>query len=60
VDACFDLVGPLPPSERTRTALVRHAEKAGPLDLAAGGRAAEERVGELLQMVVATREFQWV
>jgi uncharacterized protein (DUF1800 family) len=60
VDACFDLVGPLHPSGRTRAALVRHAEKAGPLDLASGGRAAEERVGELLQMVVATREFQWV
>jgi uncharacterized protein (DUF1800 family) len=60
VDACFDLIGPLPASPRTRAALVRHAEKLGPLDLASGGRAAEERVGELLQMAVSTREFQWV
>jgi hypothetical protein len=30
------------------------------MDLASGGRAAEERVGELLQMVVSTREYQWV
>jgi hypothetical protein len=60
VDACFDLVGPVQPAERTRAALVRHVEKTGPLDLERGGRAAEERVGELLQMVVSTRELQWV
>jgi hypothetical protein len=60
VDGCFELVGPLRPSERTRAALIRHAQKAGPLDLSSGGRAAEERVGELLQMVVSTREYQWV
>jgi uncharacterized protein (DUF1800 family) len=60
VDGCFDLVGPIRPAEGTRAALVRHAEKAGPLDLEHGGRAAEQRVGEMLQMIVATREFQWV
>ena len=60
VDACFDLIGPVQPSERTRAALARHVAKTGPLDLAQGGRAAEDRVGELLQMVVSTRELQWV
>jgi uncharacterized protein (DUF1800 family) len=59
VDGCFELVGPLHPSERTRAALVRHIQPGGPLDLASGGRAAEERVGQLLQMVVSTREYQW-
>lgn len=59
VDGCFELVGPLRPAERTRAALVRHAAQIGPLDLSSGGRAAEERVGELLQMVVSTREYQW-
>jgi uncharacterized protein (DUF1800 family) len=60
VDGCFELVGPLRPSERSRAALVRHTQQDGPLDLASDGRAAEERVGQLLQMVVATREYQWV
>jgi uncharacterized protein (DUF1800 family) len=59
VDGCFDLVGPFRPSEQSRVSLVRFAEKAGPLDLASG-RAAEERVAEMLQMVVATREYQFV
>ncbi|MFN8524566.1 MAG: DUF1800 domain-containing protein [Chloroflexota bacterium] len=60
VDAAFDLLGPIRPTARTRAALTAHAEKAGPLDLANGGAAAEQRVTEMLQMVVATREFQWV
>jgi len=60
VDGCLDLIGPLTLSQRTREALVGHAAKAGPLDLTSGGRAAEGRVTEMLQMIVATREFQWV
>ena len=60
VDGCLDLVGPLTVAERTHDALVGHAAKAGPLDLANGGKAAEARVTEMLQMIVATREFQWV
>ena len=34
--------------------------RAAPLNLADGDRAAEQRVGEMLQLIVATREFQWV
>jgi hypothetical protein len=60
VDGCLDLIGPLTVAERTHDALVGHAAKAGPLDLANGGKAAEGRVTEMLQMIVATREFQWV
>jgi uncharacterized protein (DUF1800 family) len=59
VDGCFELVGPIRPHPRTRATLIRHAEKAGPLDLTTGDPAAEQRVGEMLQMVVATREYQW-
>ena len=60
VDRCLDLIGPLEVSDATRTALVTFAAKTGPLRLADGDRAAEQRVGEMLQMIVATREFQRV
>ena len=61
VDAALDLMGPLEVSDTTRTALLDFARKGGPLRF--GGKddqAAEQRVGELLQLIVATREFQLV
>jgi hypothetical protein len=58
VDRALDLIGPLDVSERNRDALIAFAQKGGPLNLAEGGRDAEQRVGELLQVIVATREFQ--
>jgi len=60
VDACLDLIGPLDTSERTHEALVNFAHNAGPVNLPAGDRDAEQRVGEMLQLIVATREFQLV
>jgi hypothetical protein len=60
VDGCLDLVGPLRVAPGTRTALVIFAEQDGPLDLGGGGRASEERVGALLSLIAATREFQFV
>jgi hypothetical protein len=60
VDACLDLVGPLDVADATRSALISFAEKGGALKLTAGDRAAEQRVGELLQLIVATREYQLV
>jgi uncharacterized protein (DUF1800 family) len=60
VDACVDLMGPLSISETTRAALLDFANKGGNLRLAPGDRAAEQRVGEMLSMIVATREFQLV
>ena len=54
-------MGPLEVSDTTRTALLDFARKGGPLRF--GGKddqAAEQRVGELLQLIVATREFQLV
>ena len=59
VDGCLDLIGPLPVGESTREALLAFARRDGGLDLSAGDRASEERVGELLQLIVATREFQF-
>ncbi len=60
VDACLDLIGPLEVSESTRASLINFAENSGPLQLNEGDGAAEQRVGELLQLIVATREFQLV
>jgi uncharacterized protein (DUF1800 family) len=58
VDACLDLIGPLPVRWQTRAALINFAEQGGPLDVTTGGRDAERRVGDMLRMIVATREFQ--
>jgi len=60
VDQTLDLIGPLDVSERNRDALIAFAQKGGALNLAGGDRAAEQRVGEMLSLVVATREFQLV
>jgi hypothetical protein len=40
--------------------LIEFVRKGGPLDLSDGQRATEQRVVELLQLIVATREFQFV
>jgi hypothetical protein len=45
-------------SERTHEALVGFARKGGPLQLDDSSQ--EQRVGEMLQLIVATREFQRV
>jgi hypothetical protein len=60
VDEALDLIGPLDVSERNRDALINFAQNSGPLELAEGDRDAEQRVGEILQLIVATREFQFV
>jgi uncharacterized protein (DUF1800 family) len=60
VDACADLMGPLQLRAATRDALTGFAEKGGNLKLTPGDRDAEQRVGEMLSMIVATREFQLV
>jgi uncharacterized protein (DUF1800 family) len=60
VDACLDLMGPLPVGDPTRAALLDFASRGGNLRLEPGDRAAEQRVGEMLSMIVATREFQLV
>jgi hypothetical protein len=61
VDACLDLLGPLEASETTRQALLDFARKGGELKFAAGeDQASDRRVAELLQLIVATREFQLV
>jgi len=60
VDRGLDLVGPLPVAKKTRSSLLSKAQAAGPAPF---GTPEEKdrfagRVGELLQLIVATREFQ--
>jgi len=61
VDANLDLIGPLDVSDTTREALLQHARKGGNLKFGgADDKANEERVAEMLSLIVATREFQLV
>jgi len=61
VDACLDLLGPMDVSDSTREAVLTAARKGGNLRFTGpGDGAAEQRVTELLQLIVATREFQLV
>lgn len=60
VDRCLDLIGPVVVSDNTRSALTEHVSKRGDVDLTSHERGdePEQRVGELLSLIAATREFQ--
>ena len=61
VDGCLDLIGPLEVEEKTRTSLLGKASAAGELrlDTESGNQDFARRVAEMLQLIVATREFQF-
>jgi len=61
VDQTLELMGPLQMGAKTHEALNDFTRKGGSLDLNVEGEAreaAEQRVTELMQLIVATREFQ--
>ncbi len=60
VDACLEFIGPLSVSEGTRRELVELAASAGESRSASNGAegSSAERIIELLQLIVATREYQ--
>jgi uncharacterized protein (DUF1800 family) len=59
VDTCLDLVGPLSIRADTRAALIDHVKPGGTWRFSPGEeQAATQRVSELLQLIVATREYQ--
>ena len=61
LDECLDVLGPLPIRPSTRAALLNHVNKQGPLRFGtAEDPTAAERVTELLQLAVATREYQFM
>jgi hypothetical protein len=62
VDSCIDLLGPARVDDDTRSELIVHVEAGGPVrrgateeDHAAFG----QRVGEVLQLIASTREYQF-
>jgi uncharacterized protein (DUF1800 family) len=59
-DGCLDLLGPIQVSDETRSVLVEYASRLGDLDLNGHqpGDQAEQRVGAMLRLVAATREYQ--
>ena len=61
VDGCLELVGPLVVAEKTRRTLLTVARGSGDLATETEEQRAElaQRVGEMLQLIVATREFQF-
>jgi uncharacterized protein (DUF1800 family) len=61
VDNLLDLVGPLDPQPETRAALVDMVSQGGPLKFDTDEERAqsEERLGRLLRLTVASREYQF-
>ena len=57
VDACLDLLGPLEMGAESRQELVEQAREGGALDWNAAD--AGQRVAEMLQLIVAMREYQF-
>ena len=61
VDGCLELMGPMEVSEKTHTSLVEHTRKGGPLAKETGDQRTSfaTRVVEMLQLIVATAEYQY-
>ena len=60
VDICLDLMGPLDINENSRKELIDHVEMDGDLSWEGDkGVESEERVAEILQLIVSLREFQF-
>ena len=60
VERCLDCCGPLEISTETRATLIERAEEDGPLSVGNGnGDDAAERISRMLQLVVATPEYQF-
>ena len=61
VDICLDLMGPLSFSDSARQELVDFAKAGGEITFGSPeeDKASAERIQEILQLVVSTREYQW-
>ena len=57
VDGCLEMLGTYELAEETRSLLIADAEQGG--QLSTGPEEFAQRVGEMLQMIVATQEFQF-
>ena len=61
VEGCLDLIGPLEVGGETRKALLEYGESGGELrfDTEAERDVSAQRVGHMLQLIVASREYQF-
>ena len=61
LDRCLDLIGPLEVNQSTRQELLTQAQEDGDLkwDTAEEAIAAERRIGIMLALVAASREYQF-
>ena len=60
VDTCLDLLGPVDVNSETKTELIDHAALQGDLEWDnSNEEASARRVTEILQLIVATREYQF-
>ena len=59
VDRCLDLVGPLRVSDATYDSLVRNADKGGDVYFDGESEETSARVVRMLQLIVASREYQF-
>jgi hypothetical protein len=61
VDSCLDLLGPIEVQPDTKRELVDQVKEWGEIrwDTEANAQIAAKRTGELLQLIVATREYQF-
>jgi len=61
VDGCLDLLGPVEVGTDTRRELIDQAKEWGPMswDSEVKARTADKRTAEMLQLIVATREYQF-
>ena len=60
VEVCLDLMGPLEADPKTKTQLLEHAESAGSLDWDTSDQivSSTQKITEMLQLIVGTREYQ--
>ena len=58
VDACLDILGPMPVLDTTRAGLVDYASKWG--DVSLPSAEADERITTLIQLIATTQEYQTV
>ncbi|MCE2464195.1 MAG: hypothetical protein J4F46_09890, partial [Dehalococcoidia bacterium] len=57
VDGCLDLIGPVQVSESSRNSLIEYAKRSG--DIQRSSANFPQRVTEMLQLIVATAEYQY-
>ena len=58
VEACLDLLGPIQVEDETMRDLVEHASRGGPVSWSGNG-SDSARVTEMVQLIVATRDYQF-